>query len=43
MREAELIPGPNASAREIEVSARLDSTSFGHPAGIAGLRVPTPP
>ena len=33
MREAELIPGPNASAAEIEELARLGATSFGHPVG----------
>lgn len=33
MREAELIPGPNASAPQIEELARLGATSFGHPVG----------
>jgi choline dehydrogenase len=33
MLEEELIPGPNASAREIEELARAGSTSFGHAVG----------
>ena len=33
MREAELIPGPNAGARETKELARAGSTSFGHPIG----------
>jgi choline dehydrogenase len=33
LREAELIPGPNASARDIADLARAGSTSFGHAVG----------
>jgi choline dehydrogenase len=33
MREAELIPGPNASATDIEELARVGATSFGHAVG----------
>jgi choline dehydrogenase len=33
MREAELVPGPNASAADIEELARAGTTSFGHPVG----------
>jgi choline dehydrogenase len=33
MRDVELIPGPNASAQDIEDLARAGSTSFGHAVG----------
>ncbi len=33
MREAELIPGPHATAADIEELARAGATSFGHPVG----------
>jgi choline dehydrogenase len=33
LTEAEVIPGPNASARDIEDLARAGSTSFGHAVG----------
>jgi choline dehydrogenase len=37
MREAELIPGPNATAQDIEEFARAGSTSFGH--GVGGCKI----
>jgi choline dehydrogenase len=39
MREAELIPGPNASASDIEELARAGATSFGHAVGACKIGV----
>jgi len=38
-RESELIPGPNASAEEIQELARLASASFGHAVGTCKMGV----
>jgi choline dehydrogenase len=37
IREAELIPGPKATAADIEEFARLSTTSFGH--GVGGCKI----
>jgi choline dehydrogenase len=37
--EAELIPGPKATAADIETLARLGATSFGHPVGACKIGV----
>ena len=37
--EAELIPGPNASAADLGTLARLGATSFGHPVGACKIGV----
>jgi choline dehydrogenase len=42
LRESELIPGPRASAEEIEELARLASASFGHAVGTCKMGVITP-
>src|SRR6266478_2149690 len=39
VREAELIPGPKATAEEIQELARLASASFGHPVGTCKMGV----
>jgi choline dehydrogenase-like flavoprotein len=39
LREAELIPGPTATAEEIREFARLASASFGHPVGACKMGV----
>jgi choline dehydrogenase len=39
MREAELVPGPNATAEEIRELARLASASFGHGVGTCKIGV----
>jgi choline dehydrogenase len=39
LREGELIPGPNASAEQIEELARLASASFGHAVGTCKMGV----
>jgi len=39
LREGELIPGPNASAEEIQELARLASASFGHAVGTCKMGV----
>ena len=39
MREAELVPGPKATAEEIRELARLASASFGHPVGTCKMGV----
>jgi choline dehydrogenase len=39
LRESELIPGPNASAEEIQELARLASASFGHGVGTCKMGV----
>jgi choline dehydrogenase len=39
VREAELVPGPNATAEEIRELARLGSGSFGHPVGTCKMGV----
>jgi len=45
VREAEVVPGPKATAEEIRELARLASASFGHPAGTCKMgvdKLPTP-
>jgi choline dehydrogenase len=39
VREAELVPGPKATAEEIRELARLASASFGHPVGTCKMGV----
>jgi choline dehydrogenase len=39
LRESELIPGPNASAEDIQELARLGSASFGHAVGTCKIGV----
>jgi choline dehydrogenase len=39
LREAELVPGPKATAEEIRELARLGSASFGHPVGTCKMGV----
>ena len=39
LRESELIPGPKASAEEIQELARLGSASFGHAVGTCKIGV----
>ena len=39
VREAELIPGPKATTKDIEELARLASASFGHPVGTCKMGV----
>ncbi len=39
VRDSELIPGPKASARDIEDLARLGATSFGHAVGACKIGV----
>ena len=39
IREAELIPGPKASAKEIQELARLGSASFGHAVGTCKIGI----
>jgi choline dehydrogenase len=39
IREKELIPGPNATARDIEDFARVSTTSFGHAVGTCRIGV----
>jgi choline dehydrogenase len=41
VREAELVPGPNATAEAIREFARLASASFGHPVGTCKMGVDT--
>ena len=39
VREAELVPGPKATAEDIREFARLGSASFGHPVGTCKMGV----
>jgi len=39
VREAEVVPGPKATAEEIRELARLASASFGHPVGTCKMGV----
>ncbi len=39
VRDAEVIPGPNATAQDIEDLARTASGSFGHPVGTCRMGV----
>ena len=39
LREAELVPGPGATAEDIRELARLGSSSFGHPVGTCKMGV----
>jgi choline dehydrogenase len=39
LRQAEIVPGPRATAEEIRELARLASASFGHPVGTCKMGV----